>query len=1006
MILCVSLILNAVTAQAVSAQDECCQDQPPPVPVKSVVSSPLDPTLSHEEEAADALFDDFSSSESAGIDDAERARQSAGTGPPGTVVYAERSEDSEIFLELLLDDRETVLTSGLHAYLLDEETLVPLSALTELVDFPITVDTSRGTATGWFLEEDNTFSLTYPFKHVTIAGKKIPIREHTAEVHLDDIYVSTALISTWFPMQLTMNFNELRLYLKPLEELPFQARAQRRSRWGQAKQKNTQPGVAYDPDKAIELPYRMFSAPSVTVTQAFSHNAPGSAKRSSNLNHSFNAQNDLLGMSARSSLTHQLGTGSTPDFDNFRLTLSKDDLQAKLLGPLRATHFELGDVNGTPFPMTGTPSGRGFTIDNEPYNFVRDATQFRIEGFGPAGWDVEVFQDLELLDFQTIAADGRYSFTALPLSEGFNLFKIVLYGPNGEKEERFERFYLGQNMIEEGKFVYSAAMIQSSSPLLNVSKTDIAKTDPTISLLGEYGLTKYLSVGGGYYKSPLNTTQELDGFNFGLRASGGNSYAQMNTFFDKTGGQSSSVLIAGNLTPKTTFNLQHRMNRGYDPGVYATIRSMSAQISRLFEFKNDILPGINSTMGVSKEESDTGLKTTTFSSRTAANFLGMSLSNEMKRTIHSDGTQDLHDGRLSLRRRSPFGTLRASASYTFHDPAKLTLASLDYQKDLSESVGVSASLSRAFDATRLVTLRSTLDWQLEKVRLGFTGSYNSENDKQIGMTMTYTLLPRSLYGDYEVTSRAEDISSGRLLLRPFIDENQNGKWDEGERIVEDLRFKNLLRGSRSTVGANGMPLVTGLTPALANRIVLEPKSIKDIYLISKEKEILVMGKNGVNGPLDFPFIKLGYISGSLVTRNEDGEDINLENVHIVLLDQDGKQAAETWSEYDGYFIFDALPTGTYEMFFPASAPLRPHYAGSGEGPVLKTTFAEPALDDIVIRIEPDDFIIDNAEELEGFIEEPSASGPAPTLPRESRAPLPRLPVFAMNLSPIAHGHAQ
>lgn len=983
----------ALKPQADVAQAETPAKQPvaapPPSPTTEAAPAPA-PVQEVAPVAAvppqDEASDNATEAEGGG-EEAPKYTEKQGTN--GKIIYVTRPEDSKLIVELVLDDRVTVLTSELEAFQVNETLLVPLGKFCELLRFPIKVDTGGGTASGWFMSPDNRFSISYPYKTATIAGKSVTVPGGIAETHLDDIYVSLETLSTWFPVKLTLNYNELRLYLKTLKEMPFEAEARRKAQWeALQKAQAKQPGLDYDPKDIIKLPYRMYAAPVVQLSHGINlFNTPvGNTTTTSN---GIVAQTDLLGMSAHFSANMLSSTKDREQLTGVNMRMSKEDYDASLLGPLRATRYEMGDISTGSFPLAGQQTGRGAVVTNQPYNFVSDANAFRITGFGPIGWDVEVFQDNDLLAFGHIGDDGRYEFNALPLSQGFNLFKVILYGPSGEQETRYERFYLGQNMVPAGEFYYNASALQSSSPVLDVSASPADETPGTILFTGEYGVSKYLSAMAGYYRGPIADTT-LDGLGLGLRTSGGSTYAQMNTFYDKSGGQSSSVLITGNLTDTAAFNFNHTLHYKYDPGVYTTPRKTAGQVSNLFDLHNDIVPSLNMTLGMSREVNDTGQVKLAYINRLSTNFLGLSLTNEVEKDTFSDATPDTYIGSLSGRYRSFLGLLHGDLSYHFLRPAELNAGSLTLQRELTHSLTLNAGVGHTFGMTPLTTLTTGLDWKLPKVRLGFAGSVDSHKNRQIGVTMTYTLVPQSLTGNYTISGGADDLNTGRLILRPFEDRNGDGIWQAGEPLVKDVGFRNLLRGAESKDAGDGLSTLGGLTPNLANRIIADEKSVTDLSLAPEKKQLVVLGRSGVNGPIDFPFSKTGDISGTLLYPGADGQDAPLENVRMLLQRPDGRQVADTWSEYDGYFAFDNIPMGTYKISFPASAELQAHYAGDGSGPSIIVGFEHSEVSELRVRVEHDRILLLGDSPSAPEIKDSSmdVQKPAPIAP----LPFPKMPI--------------
>jgi hypothetical protein len=250
-------------------------------------------------------------------------------------------------------------------------------------------------------------------------------------------------------------------------------------------------------------------------------------------------------------------------------------------------------------------------------------------------------------------------------------------------------------------------------------------------------------------------------------------------------------------------------------------------------------------------------------------------------------------------------------------------------------------------------------------------------------------MPRTLYGDYVVAGLSDTLSSGSLLLRPFIDRNGNGVYDKDEPLIKDARFRNMLRGTLSETARDGTITLRGLSPNLANRITVDETSITDIFLTPAKKQLVVLGKTGINGPIDFPFSKLGSISGTLTATDAAGNEVPLSEVQIILLDEAGKQVTDAYSESDGYFSFDAIPVGRYELFFPASNALQQYYSGTGEGPVLGVTFDNPELLDIKLKVERERILMEGAPALPPIENKPVENNPAPAAtPAESKPVLP------------------
>lgn len=330
-------------------------------------------------------------------------------GIPGTqkINYRERPEDTLFIVALTAGD--AVLDKNLLIYINDEEILVPLSAFCKAVQFPIDVDVGKGQAQGWFIREENSFLLQSPFTEVKIGGKSMPVTD-TVEAHIDDIYVSLKELKKWFPLDLTFSFHELKINVESKENLPFQELAEREARWkGIEAHKRDKTDYAEELKKAIFLPYKSITMPTVQLSHGVSANKSGDGTKSGNLDTGIQAYNDTLwhAMRFNANVSKPFGDESGPvDVNNVLFNFSRNDARANLLGPLKATEYEFGDVSTYAFPLAGgVDRGRGGTVTNAPPNFVRDPNNFLVEGYATPGWDVEVYQDERLLDFSKVDAE-------------------------------------------------------------------------------------------------------------------------------------------------------------------------------------------------------------------------------------------------------------------------------------------------------------------------------------------------------------------------------------------------------------------------------------------------------------------------------------------------------------------------------------------------------------------------------------------------------------------------
>src|SRR5262249_26133018 len=128
----------------------------------------------------------------------------------------------------------------------------------QALDFAITVDVGARTADGFFITENRRFSLDVSSQRVTVEGKPRRFDSLRIEVHQDDIYVDTQLLSDWLPMDLTVDLSSRLVRVGPREPLPVQKRQEREQR---ARKELSSLGYEGPKSPKIGNPYRLFDYP-------------------------------------------------------------------------------------------------------------------------------------------------------------------------------------------------------------------------------------------------------------------------------------------------------------------------------------------------------------------------------------------------------------------------------------------------------------------------------------------------------------------------------------------------------------------------------------------------------------------------------------------------------------------------------------------------------------------------------------------------------------------------
>jgi hypothetical protein len=152
-------------------------------------------------------------------------------------------------------------------------------------------------------------------------------------------------------------------------------------------------------------------------------------------------------------------------------------------------------------------------------------------------------------------------------------------------------------------------------------------------------------------------------------------------------------------------------------------------------------------------------------------------------------------------------------------------------------------------------------------------------------------------------------SQGSTLVRVYRDANNNGQRDTGERLEKGAQIAAGRVPVDDLTDANGEVVVDGLEPFQPVLVSVDGSSLPDPLVQPSTLGSVVTPRPGVTVTLELPLVATGDVDGTLV-RAGGG---NLEGVDLELVDAEGRAVARARSEFDGFFLFEAVPYGRYTV---------------------------------------------------------------------------------------------
>jgi len=854
------------------------------------------------------------------------------------------NEDDYLFLQPVIGKYK--LTLDVRGYRTDRGVCLDLADVIQSLDLPIRIDKKSRRATGWLFAEDQTFTLdrdSNTVQNMNVGGRA-PIA--------GDIYdtpegwcVDTKALSRWFGIDFRPDLYNALIHLETERDLPFMQAIERRSRAARLKRRS-KPTFDLSKFPTADMEYRPWRTPSVDVVAQAEVTSGEAGRRPTAGRVELYAAGEALGASyfARFATDNQLNPQTV------RLRAYRNDPEGGLLGPLEATQVAVGDVETIAGRLTGqTQVGRGAFVSNRPLGQVNRFSATTLRGTLPAGWDAELYRNGQLIAFQDDRGDGRYEFVEIELFYGRNDLEVVLYGPQGQIRREKTSVPVGFNQIEPGQTYYWAGVLQTQRDLLQLNRDNVFLPQKWRWGVGvERGLDQRTSAALGmqslFFDGARRTYAEgalmrtLGAMQFELTAAhefGAGAVAEMNAL-GRVGNVNFGVngLVSfGDFTSEFARNdLDWRAGFTFDTSLALGKVSLPIQGD------------------VQHQRLTDGSRVNEASLTTSATAGRVALSAQLSHQDRSAGliVPARTDTRLRLLANTRMGRwrLRGNAVWAFAGPRTgLERANVRVDANLDERSDVQAQVEYL--------------GQADEFR--FTGAYTRRFDKLLlrgdafvttrggigaGVQVAFSLGPDPVTGGVRV-SQAKLARNGQADVTVFRDDDGDGRRDPGEAVLKDVLVEAGQRSTDAWTGENGRTLVDELRPFRPVLVGVDESTLGDPFLAPAVKGIVVTPRPGVMAEIEIPIAPSGEVEGLLLGVN----GIEQPGVALELVDGNGDVAAETISEYDGFFLFQRVPYGRYRLRVAEDAASKLEVARDLPGPRGAQEFTIRQGEDIV-RIGP------------------------------------------------------
>ena len=845
------------------------------------------------------------------------------------------SDNDEIILEIRTAHGE--MTDSITGHGLRRSTYLPLGAIAHFLDLPIAISDNGNYASGWFLDTKRTISLNLREHKLIVQGREIPLGTGDAAAYQGELYLRVETFSTIFPMSLEVDLRALAVTVKTREPFPFELKAAREAARDELAGKGHSKEHRYP---RLPTPYRLLDWPLADVeTRVTSDNThPGAV-----VDNDLRLAGDIAAMTARLFVS----TSSINGLTGARLELGRRDADGQLLGPLKGSEFQIGDVSTVSLPLgLRGISGRGVFVTSTPIQHLSVFDTIDLRGDLPDGYEVELYRNNILISAATNGVNGRYAFTKVPVDFGSNVFRLVFYGPQGQRREEVRRISVGDGRLAKGAFQYSMSLAQKDVSLFDIKAPSFTPTQNygswRAALLLEYGLSTHLTtaLGSNWFETSTagsGTTSHWQTY-AGLRSSLWGVAVKVDAGLQDGGGQAVTAGLGGKIFGASWAFTHAEYAGAYTDEVRTTTGAVMRRASDLnFNLVAHFgggghgfaLPLAGQVTLLDYADGSSQFDMSMHSSLSVSRFV---VSNELDMSSSKSpagSTSSSVKGSFDLASYSgPHTQYRMTLAYGISPHPSLSSGTWEVDHTFSHDTTVKATVSRVL-ASGFTQLGASVARSFARFSLGLNGSYGMPGNSynlSLRLAMSFGRNPLSGRPFMALPGLA---GGGAVLARTFKDNNGDGRLDSGDEMLKGV---NLNTGSQSGVSnAHGMAFLGTLGDGNRVGLMLDSSSLPDIALAPTREGVELKPRAGRIQIVDFPVVALSDVEGSAYFGVASAGH-QVSGLVLYVIDSKNKVVAHARTEADGYFLFEQLHPGDYTIgLSPSQAQsLKVHIVGEAK----------------------------------------------------------------------------
>ncbi|MFQ3236696.1 MAG: hypothetical protein ACI9C4_002269, partial [Paraglaciecola sp.] len=829
-----------------------------------------------------------------------------------SALFKKIEPTDEQFLLLDVKTANLLILEGATAYSFDRQVLLPVASLLQSLELNIQISTEQGTLSFTKgnqsyqidLNDDNLFAL--------LPESAGPIYWTDQE---SELLVSHLLVEALIEAKFEFNLSQLSALInQAANTFPVELRLARE------KKRQSRPAFVATKDDGLQ---RVFADEFILDSYQFI-GAP-----QANIDLSLISKGGKQDIPGQNSLEYSgsLQTMSDLFYHYTQLTLNKKS-DGELNSNLRFTRhqaspyedlflginrYSFGDVFGKANDLSlSNQSGLGLTFARRPLNNSNKFATVTLEDFAQPGWEIELYRGGVLLQSGTVPDDGRYVFADVQTLYGINRFEIKLYGPYGETDVHRKNIRINSTQLKQRQYGFDGYILDSNKKLLSAKGEEQGFKPDTFGFSYDYGLLPELNLGFSLSQKEdvANENQQFIGAN--LQASVPGALFNLSLSHQFKQGYAGLASVVGLLGQNTTYQMAYENNNNHDlKGINVKGEKYSGSLS-------GSLNQFFMSNSVSLERKD-NIDTLNIFNRIATTVAKLNLSHVLQyrqlslNNNQQGATSETLTGDISVVGR-PTQNIRvaASASYDLKNNAEIRRVRLGGSLRLRKDINWSGQVEYFIDRDNDWRFNSALSWVTDKMTLQSTLNYDAAESWSVALGVRFS-LGYDHHNNNLIISGTNMVSTGRLDINSYLDQNNNQRLDEGDVALPGVKFGPVRQWEGIRSADNGQAILPFVSSFRATNFT--PTWVAGVSPTTKSYAVYTHPGSMIKAAI--PFTVKTTVIGFALYGGEEGEP--LISAEVKLLNSQGEVVKVFDTDLDGYFEFIDIEPGQYQVMINATS---------------------------------------------------------------------------------------